>query len=206
MGIGCSMPLPFCALMVVRKCPHPKRPRHLLRDTPYSGHCGSDFWRPLDGKSAPAADAIASNTRRGCFVYRDLGTTPAKGFGLIDVPTRRLVPFHDPKIIPARPRRIDLYDHFRASVTVDIADAERSTAVRQAGTLDIRLKGISGRRKVRPASRSWGEFHHPKVIPTRIRCIDLNDDLGAAVAIDVADADRATGVRQAGPVESPLLR
>ena len=73
-------------------------------------------------------------------MYRDLGTTPAKGFGLIDAPTRRLVPFHDPKIIPARARRIDLNDHFCASVTVDIVDPDRATGVRQAGTVEVRLQ------------------------------------------------------------------
>ena len=55
-----------------------------------------------------------------------------------------------------------------------------------------------------PTSRlEGGRFHNPEVIPARVRRIDLNDDLGPAVAIDVADADGSTGVRQAGAVKNP---
>ena len=61
-------------------------------------------------------------------------------------------------------------------------------------------------RSVLCAKRRGVEFHHPEIVAARVRRIDLNDDLGAAVAVDVADADRSTGVRQAGTVEVRLQR
>ena len=61
-------------------------------------------------------------------------------------------------------------------------------------------------RQVPPASRCGVEFHDPEIVAARVRRIDLNDDLGPAVAIDVADADRSTGVRQVGAVEIRLQR
>src|SRR2546421_12915848 len=59
---------------------------------------------------------------------------------------------------------------------------------------------------MRGGKRSGVEFHHPEIVAARTVRVDLNDDLGAAVAIDVADADRSTGVRQAGAVEIRLQR
>src|SRR5260370_889177 len=121
--------------------------------------------------------------------------------------SRAWVEFHHPKIIPARTRCIDLYDHFRASVDVDVADADRSTGVGQARTVEIRLQRMTRDwRQVLPASRRGVEFHHPQILAARARRIDRNDVLLPAVAVDVADADRSTGVRQTGAVEILLQR
>ena len=151
---------------------------------------------------------IASNTQRLTgrrFEHLHFGSAPVKGFGQVGLPTSLLEGrLHDPKIISARIRRIDLYDDFRLAVTIDIADADRSTGVRQAGAVEIRLKRNRRSAKGGPVSRSGVEFHHPEIVAARVRRIDLNDDLGPAVTVDVADADRSTGVRQAGTVEIRL--
>ena len=125
-----------------------------------------------------------------------------------DAPASRgAVEFHHPEIIATRIRRIDLYDHLRAAVVVDVADADRSTGVGQARTVKIRLQRMTRDwRQVLPASRRGVEFHHPEIVAARVRRIDLNDDLGPAVTVDVADADRSTGVRQTGAVEIRLQR
>jgi hypothetical protein len=54
---------------------------------------------------------------------------------------------------------------------------------------------------VLPVSRDGVEFHDPEIVGARVPCIDLNNDLGLSVAIDVADANRSTAVRQTGAVE-----
>ena len=154
---------------------------------------------------------IASNTQRPTgrpFEHLNFGSAPVKGFDQVGVPTSRLEGgrFHNPEVIPARVRRIDLNDDLGPAVAIDVADADGSTGVRQAGAVKIRLKRIAGRRHVVPVSRCGIEFHDPEIITARVRRIDLNDDLGPAVAIDVADADRSTGVRQAGAVEIRLKR
>jgi len=60
----------------------------------------------------------------------------------------------------------------------------------------------SDRRQVLPASRGAFEFHHPEIVAARMRRIDLNDDLGLAVMVNVADTDRSSSVRQTGAVNS----
>src|SRR3954453_791611 len=73
---------------------------------------------------------------------------------------------------------------------VDVADADRSTRVRQTGAIEIRLQLMTRDwRQVLPASRRGVEFHCPEIVAARARRIDLNDDFGPAVTVNVADAD-----------------
>src|ERR1700751_4958867 len=107
------------------------------------------------------------------------------------------VEFHDPKIISGRECCIDLNDDLSPAITVDVTHADRSPSVWQARAVEIRLQCMTWNgRQVLPASRSRVELHDPKIIAARVRRIDLDDDFGSAVAVDIADVDRSTGIRE----------
>ena len=99
---------------------------------------------------------IASNTQRLTgrrFEHLNFGSASVKGFGQIGVPMRRLegAPFHNPKIIPTRARRIDLNDDLGPAVAIDVANADRSTGVRQARAVEIGAQRMTpDRRQVLP--------------------------------------------------------
>ena len=144
------------------------------------------FGRPEQSKSACRASPVGDRCR-----------PTSRGWSRISSPRSHCRPI----------RRIDLDHDLGPAVAVDVADADRSAGVRQARTVEIRLQRVTrDRRQVPPATRGGVEFHHPEIVAARMRRIDLNNDLGPAVTVDVADADRSTGVRQTGAVEIRLQR
>jgi hypothetical protein len=54
------------------------------------------------------------------------------------------------------------------AVTVDVADADRSTGVRQTGAVEIRLQRMTRDWRqmlpMRGAKRGGFEFHHPEIV------------------------------------------
>ena len=56
----------------------------------------------------------------------------------------------------------------------------------KVGAKDFSLVGVSDWNAGR---REEFELHDPKIISAGVRCVDLNDNLGLAVAVNVPDAD-----------------
>src|SRR5476649_1038321 len=59
-------------------------------------------------------------------------------------------------------------------------------------------------RQVAPRSRSGIELHHPEIVAARSGSVDLDDHLGAPIAVNVAGRDRTGSVAQTRAVEVRL--